>query len=432
MKKLYYVLPLFFSLLLAGCMGAVENTEKKVEAEPEATYDATLADSLDEAIVICKDTAKRTIQLENIETGKTYTLSYTGATNILDRNGEQLVMDQLTEGSLVTITFLREDKAAKAIYIRQDASSYEGVTTFEINSAAHTMNFGGYQYQLDANAAVVSDGKKLEFMDINSQDTLTVNAVDHTVYSIQISKGHGYLRLANGEFFTGGWIEVGQNVIKPVTEGMLLTVPEGTYTMLISNQGVSGTKEVEIKRNEETEVDVADLQAETEEAESGKLIFTITPGNATLFIDGTETDYSKEITLPYGIHQIVCQADGYATLTQYIKVNQEMANINVEMEEGSSVSGNQLDTDNSVNSVSQNTASASSDYKVYIDAPEGAELYVDGSYIGIIPTSFTKVAGTYSVSVRKTGFQTRSYSLQIDNAEKDVTYSFSELVEQAN
>jgi len=251
----------------------------------------------------------------------------------------------------------------------------------------------------------------------------------------------------NYDFFVGGWVEVAQSVIKPVTEGMLLTVPEGKYTMLISNSGISGTKEIEVARNKEVEVDVFDLQGEISEAQEGKIIFTITPSTAVLYIDGEETDYSGGVLVPYGLHQMVVKADGYATLKQYFKVNQPLANINVEMEEANTVSGNDSDhdtnsdtsnsngsntvsgnnSDKKENSVSANTVTSSSGYQVYIDAPEGAELYLDGNYVGIIPTNFTKKAGSVSVSVRKTGYQTRSYTLQLDNTPKDVHYSFSAL-----
>ena len=67
-------------------------------------------------------------------------------------------------------------------------------------------------------------------------------------------------------------------------------------------------------------------------------------------------------------------------------------------------------------------------YKVYVDAPEGAEVYLDGNYMGIAPCSFRKVAGAHVITLRRTGFDTRSYTVQIDDEEKDITYSFANLV----
>lgn len=434
--KGYQIGMLFSVIMLTACGEATTPAPmpKQAVVSEETRYDATMADSLDQAVLISKDINHNKIKLQNLQTGRTYTLSFTSATSIQDKKGKELVMDQLEEGSLVTITFLREEKQAKAIYLREDADIYKDVTLFEINRAARTMTFGGEQFELDSNVAVTTEGQKLDLIDINEMDTLMVQAVDHTIYSIAITKGHGYLRLANYEFFVGGWIEVGQSVIKPITEEMLLTVPEGKYSVYISKEGVGGVKEIEVARGEEIEVDVSDLQGELPESEIGQIIFTITPENAVLYVDGTQVDYSKEVNLGYGVHQIVCKADGYATLSKYIKVSQEYASINIDLEVSgtedttpSSVSDNSTDNTNTRPSAVE---SASSDYSVYIDAPIGAELYVNDNYVGLIPTSFPKKKGSYTISVRKSGYQTRSYSLQIDDSQKDVNYSFSELVEQ--
>jgi len=413
--------------------------EKQPAGQEAKAYEGTLADSLDEAVLIFKEPEKEKIHLQNIKTGKTYTLNYSSATQIKDPNGEELVMEQLEDGSLVTVAFLRKTKLAKGIFQREDATVHKDVTMFEINKAAHTMSFDGEQYKLDEHVAVVMDGGRQELMNINAQDTLMVRTVGHTVYSLAVTKGHGYVRLLNYDFFIGGWVEVGQSVIKPVTEGMLLTVPEGKYQLFISNHDVSGMKEIEVANGAEVEVDVKDLQGESGVEDIGQIIFTISPENAVLTIDGTQMDYSKEVNLGFGVHKLVCSADGYVTLGKYIKVTEKYASINIELEKQTAKTGSDPKKTVSANSVSINdivpqrplaSRTAASDYQVYIDAPVGAELYVDDNYIGLIPTSFPKVQGNYTVSVRKTGYHTRSYSLQIDDSAKDVNYSFSELSEQ--
>lgn len=421
------------AFLLIGCGQSKETAipeTKPVVAETQKAYDAKMADSLDQAVLLSINKKKETVTLHNIQTGKNYTLSYTGATTIEDKRGEQLVMDQLEEGSLITVTFLKDEKLLKSVFLREDATVFQDVSQYEINRAAKTVDFEGKQFQLDENVAIVKDGEKLDLMDVNAMDTLMIQAVDHTIYSMTITKGHGYLKLLNYDFFVGGWIEIGQSIIKPVTEEMLMAVPEGKYQVYISKDGVGGIKEVEVASGEEVEMDVADLQGEIVDSKVGQLLFTITPDNAHLFIDGNEVDYSKAINLGYGVHKIVCKADGYATLSKFFKVSEESATINIELEDvnKSSVSSNTV----SGNSTPENNRieSASSEYKVYIDAPVGAELYVDDNYVGLIPTSFPKKKGTNVISVRKAGYQTRSYTLSIDDSAKDVNYSFSELLQQ--
>jgi hypothetical protein len=92
--------------------------------------------------------------------------------------------------------------------------------------------------------------------------------------------------------------------------------------------------------------------------------------------------------------------------------------------------GDDEDDETTVSSNAVSVTTAASDYRVYIDAPEGAELYLDGTYIGIVPVNFAKNEGTHVISLRKDGYQTRSYTLNIDDSEKDVSYSFSDLIEQ--
>ena len=81
-------------------------------------------------------------------------------------------------------------------------------------------------------------------------------------------------------------------------------------------------------------------------------------------------------------------------------------------------------------SESESSVATTTDYyKVYVDAPEGAEVYLDGNYVGISPCSFKKTAGTHVITLRKTGYETRSYTVQVDDEEKDLSYSFADLVQ---
>ena len=63
-------------------------------------------------------------------------------------------------------------------------------------------------------------------------------------------------------------------------------------------------------------------------------------------------------------------------------------------------------------------------------APEGAEVYLDGNYVGISPCSFKKVAGVHVLILRKSGFETKSVTIQLDDSDKDMSYSFADLTPQ--
>lgn len=428
MKKSIFWFTLLLMLagsFLAGC----GNEQPEAETEEiiiQSTYEETLADSMDEGIVMSVDQEKKQIKLYNLTLGRTYSLVYNGATGMKNRFGDEIVAGQLAEGDMVRVTFIKEEKLAKSVQLL-DQVDVSNVSVFEINKAAYTMSFGGDQYSLHKNVLVLSQGRQIQLEEISPADSLKIVAEDHQVYGITVEKGHGYVRLSGHEAFVGGWVEIGQAVITEVTEEMLLVVPEGEYTLYISNDGVAGSREISVARDEETQVDVSELQTEKIK-KTGKIIFTITPSGAELYIDGQLTDYSGEVELDYGIHQLKVKAEGYSTLTQYVKVGEPMANLNMKLEESD---GNEDDDEEkTVSSNSVSTITAASDYRVYIDAPRGAELYLNGSYVGIVPVNFAKKSGTYVVSFRKDGYQTRSYTLQIDDSDKDVSYSFSDLVQQ--
>lgn len=423
----------FCACVFAGCAKVQETPGTEEEIIIQGTYRETLADSMDEAVIMSVDEEKSLIRFYNLTMGRTYTLSYDGTTGMKNKFGDEIVAGQFAGGDMVRVTFIKDEKRAKSLQLLDDVSVSRIDSGYEINKAAYTMSFGGNQYALHKNTVVLFQGKQIQMEEINPVDGLKIVARDHEVYAITVETGHGYVRLTGHESFVGGWIEIGQSVIREVEDEMLIVVPEGDYSLYISNNGVAGSKEISVVSDEETLVDVSELQTEKIK-KTGKIIFTITPATAKLYVDGNETDYSGEVELDYGIHQISVKAEGYSTLTQYIKVGQSMANLNIALEEsdGSKEEEEEEKTEEkkpSVSSNSTNTAKAS-DYRVYIDAPVGAELYLNGGYVGIVPANFPKKAGTYIVSLRRDGYQTRSYTLQIDSSSKDVSYSFSELEAQ--
>lgn len=415
---------IIFSLLcvlLIGC--GEETTDNKevdtgfVEAKP-GSYD-----SMDTAVLVSKNDDE-TLTFMNIETGKKYTLSYTGATTIWDKYGEAMSMAQLSEGDIVDVKFLKSKKKLADIALHTEAFAYTDVTKYEINELTKTFTIVKEAFQYTKDTVIISDGQQIELMDLNEADVLTVRGIGSTVYSIAVDKGHGYLKLTNDEYFIGGWIEIGSAMIRPITDDMLLVVPEGKYDVLFTNGGNSGTKRVTIGRDEEVTVDIGDI--EIKEIQYGKVIFTINPAEASLYIDGKLVDTSSAISLEYGIHQIIAVATGYDTLTQYIKVGQESAGVSITMEKEDTSSDDDNDDEDKED---DDTIDISSTYKVYIDTPEGVEVYLNGNYIGISPVSFAKKPGTHTITLRKNGYVTRSYTIEIDSEEKDVTYSFADLLE---
>lgn len=465
-----------YGLLLCGILAALLAACSRESAETgvqQSSYDTGFIpassgnyDSRDTAIVISKNTTDATITFKNMELGKYYTLNYDGATAYFDKYGQAMSLEQVRVGEIVSVDFLHRAKRLDSLHLSTEAFVFDRVEQFTLEAGSREMILNNEVYRMAQDAVVLTDNGIGEQMDINEADVLRVSGHDHLIESVVVERGHGYLRLANDSFFVGGFLEINHSKIYQVSEDMLLSVPEGTYEVTISNAGCSGTETITVARDEEYEWDVSEWQGE---AKYGILVFTVSPSNAKVYIDGRRVDVDTEQELTYGIHQMVVVAEGYQTISKYIRVSEEYSNMNISMElsgedseSDNNVSDNQVQTlsengipvDNvSSNTVSGNTVSgnttsgntasgnttaggtpsdrtpvSASEYKVTIEGPEGVEVFKDGTYIGLAPVSFPKEEGSYIIILRKNGCQTRSYTITVDDSAKDISYSFSALL----
>lgn len=475
---------LFCVLLLTSCAGR-EDTVEEENTTGFIAAETGVFDSADTAVVADVDTESKTVTLKNMEIKRQYTLSYDGTTFFYDKYGTVISATQLQKGEIVDVTFLKGKKRLNSLQLSKEAWSHRNIDEYKLNEENFQAEVGSAIYAYSEDIVVIADEKQGDLIDINPVDILTFRGIGSDIYSIVVEKGHGYVRLKNEEYFYDGWIEVGNKIIKRVTENMMLTVPEGDHQVIISNKGTSGVKQIEVRRNVELELDVGDLKGE--EPRYGSVIFTITPETASLYLDGDKTDYSSPVRLEYGIHQMIVMAEGYETISQYLKVGQASAGIEVTMREIESVSGNDVSENNNLsdsemleqvnklladrgysgisaddligsgtnqsnsntnsgeagntgNAGTNNTGSTGNQttsnapvtstlsYYVTIDAPVGVEVYLDGNYVGIAPCSFKKDPGSHTLTLRNTGYMAKSYTIQIDDEEKNVSYSFLDLV----
>lgn len=423
-KGIKIICLLLLCLVFSGCGSSKPATQETKQLDTGfIPARAGMYDSADTAVIKKINKQDQAITFYNIIRGKNYTLTYDGTTKLYDKYGGSVSMEQVDEGDIVEITFLKEKKRLASLQKSDECFVLEDVTNFSIDEKTKEIMVGSNIYRYEEDLFVFSNGKPAEIMDINTVDSLCIQGIDHTVYSIAVDKGHGYLRLKNDEYFWGGWIEVGQTIIRPIEEDMLLIVPEGKYDVLLSMEGVSATKKVTIKRDRETELDIGDLKKE-DLRKFGTLIFAVTPDTASVYIDGEQVDISAPVEVEYGIHQMMAKAEEYQTVIQYIKVGQESATIQVTMEKATedSVSSNTVS-----NTTTESDAASTNGSKITISSPIGAEVYMDGSYIGIAPVSVKKTMGVHVITLRQKGYETRSYTINITDITNDENMSFSAL-----
>lgn len=65
------------------------------------------------------------------------------------------------------------------------------------------------------------------------------------------------------------------------------------------------------------------------------------------------------------------------------------------------------------------------DYAVYITEPEGAEVYLDGIYLGIVPVDFEKILGNFEITIIRPDGKDKTFQLKGTDNAMDSWYSFT-------
>ncbi|HBB59171.1 MAG TPA: hypothetical protein DIS68_03910 [Lachnospiraceae bacterium] len=401
------------------------------------------------------------ISLMSADNGRTYSVSVNDLSRFADRYGKVTVPELFEPGMIVEADISVHSKSLKSLQQSPDAYVKRDVEDFDINLNRGVFRLkDGTNLHITPNTAVLKDGKRVKAEDISDSDTLILGGVDHELYSIVISSGYGHLKIKGTQYFSGGWVQIA-GMIKPVGDdpGMMLDVAEGEYELVVTYKGRGGTKPVAINRGRETVIDVSDLKEDL--VKTGELVFTIRPADALakVKIDGEEVDYYSPVTLEYGVYMMEVSAEGYNTVKERISVGSDVSNVDIELQEkqsknseekqdsgsgttssstttgagtsgtGSTGTTSSSTTSTSSSAVSRNSADGSVLYgnHIYIDAPEKAEVYFDGIYKGIVPCSFTKESGTHVITLRRDGYETRTFTVTLDTTTQNETYSFSEL-----
>lgn len=370
------------------------------------------------AIVTNISDVNKTITLYDYELQKSYTLEYDGISCMYDKYKTPISISQVKLGSLVDVLFLKSKKHLVTLTEASNSFTLDSVTDFSVNTGAKVFSYKSEAYKITDGTILLSKSGQLSFADLNAVDKVTLVGVDSTIYSITVDEGHGYLSVKGAANLTGGFMEIGSKQIERITDPMLITIKEGSYDIKITAKGVNETRKVSVLADKETVLDLSDI--EIDEVKTGRVLFNVTPDTAVMYIDGKSVDHADLIPLEYGIHQVNVSAPGYDSITRYVNVKEETATLSIILDEKAKTTEE--------TKKEEETKQATDGFYIYITTPSNVEVYIDNIYIGLSPIVVKKTEGNHIVTLRKSGYVTRSYTLSIQNEEGDVTYSFEDLV----
>lgn len=435
--RMKYLRIIFGVLLLAAIAAGCQRT-----TEPPSTeaYDPYAKSDEQTVILQSLDLEAGTMTFVDVDDGKRYDLLYNNGVDVRNKYGEIMSGSLLSAGQIVDIIYNTENHKLLEIAINPDAWEVREISGFEFDKANQQAKILNQTYRYTSDLVIVSGDKLLGVNEICKEDQLTARGYGGKLCSLTVDLGHGYVKLENYETYIGGMIEIGYDVIVPVTEDMLLTVREGAYKLKITKGEHSGYKNVVVLKDEECTVNLMELQIAPDPI--GSLFFDVTPAEAKVMIDGETIDKAETIELTYGRHQIRVSAEGYETKEGYITVDTAYKIFTIELSrngEGSTGSASTTEAPGSTTEEGGSTTSTADDSKnnttesqstgntVTIEKPVGAYCYVDGDYKGTVPCTFDKTPGSHVITFSMTGCMVKSYTIQCLDNGKDDKYTFDDL-----
>lgn len=417
---------IFLALCFSGCGNETQQMPAGTEQEMTESkgYDEVL-----EMVFLDADYEKQTVTLQSLADGTRYVLNYNGGTIVNNAYESPITMERIEKGELVQASFYYKDSRLKELVLLKDSWEISEAKEVEIDRRENRMEVLNTNYRYNDKIAVFSEGELVDLSQVHETDVLTVRGIGNTVYSVNVDSGHGYVVLKGYDTFVGGWVEVGSKIITSIKEDMIIVAPEGEYKLTVEKNGFGGYKNIVVKRDQELEVDVSDLKEEAQQ--TGNIRFHIEPEEAVLKIAGAETDYKELVALEYGVYKVQVSADGYETYKGNITVDSLLKSVDISLTKEGEEGEEKTDTDKEQEESEDEENTTSKEYKIKITAPEEFEVYFDGEYKGVAPVNFTKKSGSHTITLRKDGYVTKTYTVEIGTDKEDISMAFPELVKKS-
>ena len=434
MKEKRYGIGIFCALavlvLLCGCSSGRKKPSVTETPNSSVTYEKG-ADFTGVIKSVDSDSSRIIFYNTVLDAEEEY--SYSGGTEIYSKSDRDMSMAEVVPGEVYEV-YLGQNGGRVTRMKEADGILTQENKKVLVDSEEKRITIDDINYAYSENFVVLSDGRAIDPREIATGDEVTFRGIEGHAYSLVVTKGHGYIQPSNYRDFIGGVLTLHGEAILPVTEDMLLVVPEGRQQLTMDNGDLTGTATLEVRRNQVTKVNMAQYQNQV--PDTARVTFEIEPQGAELYVNGSLTDYSKKVSLKYGNHSVKVALEGYNEYTGIVTIKDSGPTVRINLAKETAA----VDDDSDSSSVKKSDSSSSDsgtssapetdkDHTITVSAPEGAAVYVNGTYKGEAPCSFTKLLGSVTLTLTKKGCETKSYSIEISDDSLDVNWSFPDLLE---
>ena len=372
-----------------------EEVETPVELEEEVS-----SGEFERAMAVVKyvDTASGKLMVYDIEALKMITLAMDSSIDIKNEYGTDIALSQINIGDMIETKY--DVKTLKPENVRITAVTWQrrDVSNMVVDHENRTIRIGNEVYAYTEELVTSKDGVPFAITELSPADEAIVKGYKDHVWSIIVINGHGTITLINHESFIGGQIEVGRKISRLVEAEMNMPISAGVYDVVVSKDNMSPfVSQVMVEEGQNITLDLSTAQPKV-----GTVEFVLSQEDVTIYIDDVLLQSNEPSMLGFGNYRIRAEKENFETWEGNLILNQAYLRFNIDLERKASF--------------------------LFIQEPAGAEAYLDAAFIGVIPTSTPYTPGDHTITLRRTGYVTASFSFSWEDDGKDKNLVLPELV----
>ena len=407
----FYIITLLIAILLCMIVFAVvfqsvigkHQPVAPSPAAPPVTPSASAAAKNDltdcTGVIQVIDQSGTWMDILNVSTNTTYHLNVKNNTNLQDKTGAPLLIQEFNPGEIVDAKYDPQTNDADSLSKSSNAWTIRERSNVLVDTEAKTITIDNDVYAYNENLVTLYNGKPFSLDLIQPMDVLTFTGVGKTAWCVTMVKGHGSLYISNAGNIVNGSLEIDNNIFQQLGDNHPIYLSEGAHHVVIKGDNIETyTRDMVIEGNKSQYLKLEDVI----QIKTGWISVQVNVQDYRLFVDGAEQTPDQPLNLTYGTHAIRVEKDGYVTSEQTINVKSLASSIKVTL--------NPLLRLGKI---------------IVTSEPSGAQVYVDSAYVGDTggtPVSVSIETGQHKLLVSKDGYMSITFPINVDSDTAPNTY----------
>ncbi len=193
-KRLLYIGILIAAMVLPGCTRSPGESPDSNGKQTEQG-EAPLIESDELYVLLCVNTEKTSIFLENVVTGKQGEFQYDNDTSVKSRDKADIAADQLQYGELLRISYLEEESLTvknrlTKVEVSSDTFELADIIGFTIDPEAKTILVEDARYYYDEALTVFSDAGTIPISEVSSLDMICIRGQEERILTLVVTASH--------------------------------------------------------------------------------------------------------------------------------------------------------------------------------------------------------------------------------------------------